>query len=488
MTRLLHRALAPLPLCVLSLCAFASSRPPVVTAQVLDRTKPPELAPPPALSLPAVRTATLPNGARLVVVEMREVPLVHLTLAVAGGGREDGDLSGLASFAGNMLDEGAGSRDANAIAAEAAYLGASLFTGANWNATTITLRVPKRTLGPALDLLADVALRPTFAAAEVKRQRDLRIANIIQQRDVPQSVGALAFNSIVFPEGHPYHRPLGGDSASTAALDSAVVRRFYQRTMRPDRAVILVTGDVTLAEAQAELGRRLAGWRIAGEGAADGSPVRPAAKEPVSRARTVYLVDKPGAAQSVIRMGHRGVQRSNPDYYAIEVMNTLLGGSFSSRLNTNLRETKGYTYGARSGFDYQPVPGAFQAAADVRTDVTDSSLVEFFGEFRRIRDSLVPEVELDRAKRYLALGLLGDFETTGQVAGQLNTLLTFGLPFTWFNDYVAKVMGVSTEDLRRVARTYVRPDSLSVIVVGDVAKIRPGIERLGLGPVVVRSP
>ena len=169
-------------------------------------------------------------------------------------------------------------------------------------------------------------------------------------------------------------------------------------------------------------------------------------------------------------------------------MNTLLGGSFSSRLNSNLRETKGYTYGARSSFDFQPLPGPFTALADVRTDVTDSSLVEFMKELRRIRDSAVDPVELERTKQYLALRVPGSFETTGQVAGQVGTLLTFGLPFTWFDDYVRRIMAVTAEEVRRVARQYVHPDSLTIVVVGDVQKIRPGIERLGLGPIEVRKP
>jgi predicted Zn-dependent peptidase len=212
---------------------------------------------------------------------------------------------------------------------------------------------------------------------------------------------------------------------------------------------------------------------------AEALPLRPTA---------VYLVDKPGAAQSVIRIGHRGIERTNPDYYAIQVMNTLLGGSFSSRLNTNLRETRGYTYGARSGFDYQPLPGAFTASADVRTDVTDSSLVEFFRELRRIRDTLVAPDELERTKQYLALRVPGSFETTAQMANQIGTLLTFGLPFTWFDDYVRRIMAVTAEDVRRVARTYVHPDSIAVVVVGDVGKIEPGVARLGLGPLTTRKP
>ncbi len=445
---------------------------------------PPTLAPPPALKTPAVNEARLPNGIRLVVVPMHEVPLVQAVLSVRGGGREDGPLAGLATFTAGMLDKGAGSRDANTIAADVAYLGATLIAGADWNATNISLRVPRRTMGPALDLLADVALRPTFASAEVKRQRDLRLANLVQQRDNPGVVATLAYNALVFPEKHPYHRPLGGDSASTAALDSTTVRGFYRQSFRPGRATIIITGDISLPEAKAEVEKRFGAWKAS----PTGPPPETRADAPSMLQTTVYLVDKPGAAQSVIRIGHPGVDRSGPDYYPLQVMNTLLGGSFSSRLNTNLRETRGYTYGARSSFDYQPLPGAFTAAADVRTDVSDSSLVEFFRELRLIRDSVVAPEELERTKQYLALRVPGSFETTGQVAGQIGNLLTFGLPFTWFDDYVRRIMSVSAADVQRVARRYVHPDSMTVVVVGDIQRIRPGIEKLGLGPVEMRTP
>ena len=451
-------------------------------------TTPPKLPPPPSLKLPAVQESQLPNGLRLVVVPMREVPIVQVVLSMSGGAREDGSLPGLATFTANLLDEGAGTRDANSIAAEAAYLGASLSTSADWNAINVALRVPKRTLGPALDLMSDIALRPAFARAEVERQRDLLLANLIQQRDVPEVVATLAYNAIVFPRAHPYHRPIGGDSASTVTLDSVAVRGFYQRTARPDRAALIVTGDVTLAEARTEVERRFGSWsnRTVRQSDEIARPTVP----PSNRPTAVYLVDKPGAAQSLIRIGHRGVERNNPDYYAIQVMNMLLGGwGFSSnRLFTNLRETKGFTYFAFSGFDYQPLPGAFTASADVRTDATDSSLVEFFRELRRIRDTLVTPAELERTKQYLALRVPAAFETTGQMAGQIGTLLTFGLPFTWFDDYVRRIMAVNAEDVRRVGRAYIHPDSITVVIVGDLQKIEPGVAKLGLGPLTTRKP
>jgi predicted Zn-dependent peptidase len=454
------------------------------SGQAFDRNKPPELPPPADLKLPPVQLTKLPNGLTIRVVEMHEVPLVQVTLRVKGGARLDGDLPGLTTFTAGLLDEGAGSRDAFGIAAEAAYLGANLNSAADWDHSYVSLSTPRRTLGAALDLMADVALRPNFKSADIARERDLRLAQIVQQRDQPNGMATLAFGAIVFPTGHPYHRPLNGDSAATARLDSATVRGFYARTFRPDQSELVITGDITLPEARTEITRRFGGW-IQNRMMPPRAPTPPAVRPPSRRA--VFLVGKPGAAQSVIMIGAPGVARTSPDFPAIEVMNTILGGSFSSRLNQNLRETRGYSYGAGSQFVYRPVPGPFVARSAVRTDVTDSSLVEFFKELNGIRDSAVSPAELTRARSYIALGLPGDFETTGQMGNQIGELLTFGLPPTYFDTYVRRVMAVTAADVQRVARTYFDPAKVDVVVVGDIARIRPGIEALDLGPVTVRD-
>lgn len=456
---------------------------PLASQAAFDRTVPPGLAAPPSLALPQVRTASLPNGIDLYVIPMHEVPVVQFSLSSAGGGRLDGGQPGLASFTAGMLSNGAGERDAAAFAAEVAFLGANLQSYADWDAINVALKTPVRTMEEALDLMADAVLRPRFDAREVERQRDLRLADILQRRDQPTTMASLAFNALVFPAGHPYHTSLEGDSGSTARLDSATVRSFQERIMDPRHTRIVVAGDITLERAREELLERFGAWEPAGTEAAE-PPAAPAVSVPPTR---IFLVDKPGAAQSVIAIGRPGIERSNPDYYAVEVMNTLLGGSFSSRLNSNLRETKGYTYGAGSGFNWQPLPGPFRAGASVRTNVTDSSLVEFFREFERIRTEPVDPAELDRARNYIALGLAGDFETTSQMAGRVDNLLTFGLPFTYYDNYVERIMAVTAEDVQRVARKYVTPDQLSVVVVGDLSLIRDGVEALDLGPIEVRD-
>lgn len=469
---------APLLAAVLLAAAIA----PALGAQGFDRSRPPALGDAPPLRVPAVRTARLPNGAALRVVEHRELPLVQVTLQVAGGGRLDNDMPGLASFVANMLDEGAGTRDANALQSELAYLGASLFTSADWDNLTVSLKVARRNLEPALDLMADIVMRPTFAAAEVRRQRDLRLASLLQQKDQARALGGLAFAQLQFPKGHPYHNSLNGDSVTTAKLDSATVRTFYQGAMRPNRAAFTVVGDVSEPEIARLLGARFSAWRASGP---ERTPAPVLVQPTRLESRKVYLVDKPGAAQSVIYIGTPGVERTSGDFAAIQVMNTILGGSFSSRLMTNLRETKGYTYGVSASFAWRPLPGPYIASSDVRTNVTDSSLVEFFKEMHLIRDSLVSPVELARAKAYLKLGLPGDLESTSQIAGQITSLAAWNLPLTWLQEYAAAIDKVTVDDVQRVARRFVPATNALIVVVGDLAKVRPGIEALDLGPIEV---
>ena len=449
-----------------------------------DRTKVPALGTSPALVVPTVDARRLANGAALRVVEHRELPLVQVTLTIAGGARLDRELPGLASFTANLLDEGAGARDANALQSELAFLGASLSTSAGWDVTTIALKVARRNLEPALDLMADVVLRPTFAAAEVRRQRDLRLAALLQQKDQPGALASLAFSQALFPQGHPYREAIGGDSAATSRLDSTTVRAFYDGSVRPGRATFYVVGDLGAAEAERLLTARFGRWTGRGPERRP-APVLAAAARP--QGLQLILVDKPGAAQSVITVGTTGVERTSADLAAIDVMNTILGGSFSSRLNTVLRETKGYTYGANSGFAYRPLPGPFTVGTAVRTNVTDSALVEIFRELRAMREAPVSAEELARAKAYIALGIPGDLETTSQIAGEMAALANWNLPLTWLQEYVAGVQKVGVEDVQRVARQFLPAENGYVIVVGDLARIRAGIEALTLGPVRVRT-
>ena len=461
---------------------LTAASPDRLTAQVVDRSKPPVLAPPPALKLPAVQTATLPNGLELTVVEMHKVPVVDVQVMVdAGAARDPADAPGLATFTAAMLQQGAGTRGALEVADEAAFLGAALNTSASFDRAVASVHVPKRRLEAALDLLADVVLRPTFADSEVNRQRELRGAQLVQQRDEPVAVASVAFPAIVFGAAHPYGHPLNGTDAATAALARPRVVDFYRGYYHPDGTRVLIVGDVKLAEARRLVAARFGAWERATV------PAFPTAAAPAPAARAVYLIDKPGAAQSVIRIGHVGPPRSTPDWYALDVLNTILGGAFTSRLNQNLRETHGYTYGAFSQFAARRLSGAFVALASVVTAKTDSSLIEFLKELRRIRDEPVPAAELAKAKAYITLGLPGEFETTGGAAGQFRDLLAYGLPLDYYDHYIERINAITAEDVQRAARRYIDPDHFDIVVVGDKSQIEAGIKALNEGPIVYRD-
>jgi zinc protease len=469
-------------LVALSVPAFLTVFPSNRLAAQVDRSQPPTLPLPPALKLPAPQTTTLGNGLELAVVEMHKVPVVDVQVLVdAGSGRDPADLPGLATFTALMLQQGAGRRGALEIADEAAFLGAQLTSGASYDVANVSLHVPKRRLEAALDLLADVMLRPSFADSEVLRQRELRRAQIVQLADNPVAMAGIAFPAIVYGGGHPYGRPLNGTAAATAALTRDRVAGFYGTWYRPNGTRVLVVGDVTPAEARRLLATRFEAWE---RGAAAAAPT---AATPVPAARAVFLVDKPGAAQSVIRIGHVGIARSNPDYFALHVLNTILGDAFTSRLNQNLRETHGYTYGAFSQFAAWRLAGPFVASASVVTAKTDSALIQFLKELRRIRDEAVSDAELAKAKAYITLGLPGDFETTGSAAARLRELLVYGLPLDYFDHYNDRINAVTTADVQRVARQYIDPDHFDIVIVGDKTQIEAGIKALNEGPIVYRD-
>jgi predicted Zn-dependent peptidase len=451
---------------------------PTVTA---DLTKPPTLGPPPALSVPQITTRELPNGLRIVIVEQHELPLVDVILQVRSGGEADPARKvGTAALAAAMLTEGTTTRTALQIADQAAFLGADLEAGSGWEQSTVSLHTPTAQLDSALALFADVALRPSFPAADLERVRKVRLTALQQIRDRGPSIADRAFASAVFGEQHPYGRPLAGTEGSVASISREDLTRFYSTHFRPNNATLLVVGDIRPDDAERRARALFGGW------ARGDVPALPTATATPRAATTVVLIDKPGAAQTSFRVGGIGAPRSTSDYFALQVMNTVLGGSFTSRLMQNLRETHGYTYGAGSGFGYRRWAGPFTASAEVVTAKTDSALIEFMKELRAIRDT-VPAEELAKAKTYLQLGLPANFETTGGIASQFLPLITYGVPLDFYNSAVQRLGQVTQDDVRRVARQYIDPDRLTIVVVGDRKAIEAGIRALKPGEIVIRD-
>lgn len=466
---------------ILPAALLAAALPAAAAAQQFP-TSPPALPPAPSVTPPVPVERTLANGMKVMFVRQAELPVVSAVMVVRGAGSTDdpASLPGLASFTASMLDEGAGGRTALQLADQLDLLGASLNTGAGWDAATASLYVLKKNFAPALGILADVVLRPDFPEAEVRRVREERVTNLTRARDQAAAIATNAFQSLVYGAQHPYGR--FATVQATQALDKARVEAFHHAAYRPENATLILVGDVDAGMLPA-VERAFGGWHAMGTApAAEGRMDAPT----VGRT-TIYLVDKPGAAQSEIRIGHPGVARNTPDYFALRVLNTMLGGAFTSRLNQNLRETHGWTYGAGSSFAMRQSAGPFVAQAGVVTAKTDSSLVEFFKELNRIRDQPIPAEELEKAKRYVALGYPEDLETTGQISGQLADLVTYGIAPSFLASYVPGVMAVTAADVKRVADQYVRPGNAVVVVVGDRSKIEAGIRALNLAPVEIRD-
>jgi zinc protease len=465
-------------LSIVSLLAVQS----VATAQgTFDRSKPPELGPPPKVSLPPITTRQLPNGLKLMIVEQHELPLADFVLLVGSGSTADpASKPGIANLLSAMLREGTTSRKSLEIADQIAFLGIRLSPTSSWESSTLSLHTPTAQLDSALALFADVALHPSFPANEFERVRKTQLTELLQLRDQGAAIASIAFPAIIYGGAHPYGAPAQGTEASVKALTTGDLQSYYQANFRPNNATLIVVGDVTPAQVEQKINALFGGWQRAD------IPQINYSEPPKSGTTTIYLIDKPGAAQSSFRIGAIGVPRSTQDYFALTVMNTILGGSFSSRLNQNLRETRGYTYGAGSRFDMRRAAGPFLASAEIVTAKSDSALLEFMKELNGIRQ-VVPPAELSRAKRYLQLQLPGNFETTQQIAAALVPVALYGLPLDYYNNYVQNIEGVTQADVARVAQQYINPGSLAIVIVGDRKTIEPGLKATNVGPIAIRD-
>ena len=448
-----------------------------------DRSTQPKPGPPPALKLPPVQKQKLANGLAVWIVEQHEVPVVQLNLIIRAGSAVDPPGKfGVASMTAAMLDEGAGTRSALELADAIEFLGATVSTTSSFDYSAVRTSVPVARIAETLPLMADVAMRPAFPAGELERLRKERLTALLQARDDPAALISIAFPRLVFGPAHRYGTPAGGTAAELKALTLDDLRAFHRAYYRPENATLIVAGDVTAATVMPLLETAFGSWK----GSADAVKIANIPEAPQLTARKIYVIDKPGAAQSQIRIGWVGVPRSTPDYATLEVLNTILGGSFTSRLNQNLREKNGYSYGARSVFDTRLSNGLFYATAGVQTDKTAEALREFFNELTGILKT-VPADELDKARSYVAYGFPAEFETSGDLARKVEEQIVYGLPDEYFPSFVRAVTQVANPDVQKAAARYIQPDKFAVVIVGDRKVVEAGIRALNLGPVEVLS-
>lgn len=446
----------------------------------VDRTKKPAPGLTPSVVLPKVQHGVLKNGLEVMLVEYHQLPIVQFNLVLPTGTTADpAEKAGTANLTVRMLDEGTEQRTALQIADGLDFIGAHLSASTSYDGSFVTLETLKEHTASALDIYSDVLLHPAFPQKEFDRVKKEILTSLVQQKDQPAIIANKVFASKLYGATHPYGRPSDGNEKSVGKITVEDLKSFYNACFRPDDATLIVVGDVTIAELLPMLERTLGAWQSK-------SISPPSLAPPPGEGKAaIYVVDKPQAAQSQIRIGNIGLPRSTPDYFAVLVMNTVLGGGFNSRLNWNLREQKGYTYGTGSQFQFRKEPGPFSTYGGFRTNVTDSSVIETLKEIRRLRSEDVPESDLSFAKDFLTRSVARAFETPGQIATQLANLAIYGLPDDYFDTYVQNVKAVTAQDVKRVAEKCIDPDNMLIVIVGDVGSIRGGLEKLGHGAVVI---
>ena len=440
-------------------------------------------APPSArtyMQIPAPESFTLANGLTVMLAQRRGLPVVAANLVVrTGSDTNPTDSPGLANFVAGMLDQGTTSRSAPQIADDVAQLGATLQTSSTMDASTISTRSLKKNFAAALDLVADVAQHPAFPAAELERQRAGRLSQLVQQRESPPALTSKIVANVLYGDAHPYGYTELGTEASLKAMTSERLRSFWQQNFVPNNAALVVAGDISLSELRPLAEKAFGSW-------ARGNPMRPTLTTPANATSKVVIVDRPGAPQTQLRVAMIGAARSASDFRPAQVMNTALGGLFSSRINMNLREKNGYTYGAQSQFTFRKAPGPFQVASGVRTDVTGAAAQEMINELKGMAAAAMPADELKRAKDSLAYSLPGAFETSADTAASLANIYTYDLGLNYYATYAESVYAVTADQALAVAKKYLVPERFVVVAVGDRAKIEADLKKLNL-PIEIRD-
>lgn len=453
------------------------------TAPRLDRSSPPEPRAVRRFGFPEVRSASLANGLDVRVARLPRLPVATLQVVVdAGEAAVLSEDAGLALLTAEGLEGGTSARSGPELADALERLGASLEVSAGWDAASVGLTCLVERLAEAAPLLAEVLLRPAFPEDEVARCRDRQLATLEHRKKDPRALANDMAAAFYYAAGVPYARPLSGRRESVERLTREHANTFYRARYRPGGSGVVLVGDVEPERALALVAEQLGPWT--------GEPAAPPEFEAVSAVerRTVFVVHRPGAVQSEIRIGHVGADRGTPDYFPLIVLNTLLGGAFTSRLNLNLRERHGYTYGARSRFSFRRRPGPFIVDVAVATEVTADAVRETMTEIDGLLREGPGADEVAAAKDYIAGVFPLQLETTAQVAGRITELIIYELPDPYYQVYRDRVLAVTPGEAHEAGLRHIHPDHMAVVVVGDADAIRPPLEALEIGAVEVHAP
>jgi zinc protease len=420
----------------------------------------------------------------LVVVERHALPLVSFNITFVGGTYQlvSPEKTGLGSFVATMLKEGTKTKTGDELSNAMQLLGSTVNVSVTGESGSIGFTAIKDKVEGMLALLADMLVNPSFPADALERYRGQRLVQLQQDRDRTDYLASIAFPKVVYSVAHPYGRTTSETSIKAITRDDLIA--FHRQYFQPGRAIIMVVGDVNPAAVKQTIERGLASWPAAGARPTFNYPAIPTPK-----ATTIYLVDKPGAEQSSFQLGLAGPPRNTPDYYALRVMSQIFGELFQSRLNANIREQKGYSYGVYSNLGFGRGPGAISMGGDIKTAQTDSALVEFIKEIRGIRgDRAITDDELSAGKAALTQSLPERFSSVGAVSSAIREIYVEGLPKDYYQRFVDAVNAVTKDDVVRVARKYLDPDHLAIVIVGDRKTIEAPLTATKIGPVVVMEP
>lgn len=431
----------------------------------------PKAGPTVKFSLPAIEKTKLSNGLNVWFVKQNELPIVSMNLVFNSGTIMDpAEKYGVASWTASMLNQGTTTRSALEIANQLQSIGASVNAGSGWDSSNVSMQTLTKNLDQALNIYTDVIQNPVFPATEIESLRRRSIIGLAQRKSQPASVASLAFYKVLYGN-QPYGRDSTENSLKAITRDDLV--NFHKTNFVPNNATLIVAGDVDSKTMLPKLETAFANWK-------SGSAVNiPSSAQTMQGKPGIYLIDKAGAAQSTIYAGVVAIDRSNPDYYAVQIVNSILGAGSSGRLFKNLREDKGYTYGAYSLFTTRKGPGPFLAGGDFQTGSTKESIIEIVKEVDGMRGGIpITQTELETSKLSIINGYPQGFETVGQISGQLSNLIVYGLPDSYFNDYISKINSVTIQDVNRVANKYLDPSKMAIVIVGDRKVIEPKLKEL----------
>lgn len=449
--------------------------------QPLDRTKAPTPGANPVLRVPAWSKTQLPNGATLIVSERKGLPLVSFNITFLGGSNqfEPASKRGVAAATASMLTEGTKTRTGDQLSDALQLLGTNVNTFVGAEEGSISFVSTTKNFDATLAILADMMLNSTFPADALERLRGRTLVNLTQAKDQPAVVSSQVFAKILYGEAHPYGQRTTEATVKAITRDDVVA--FQKAYFQPGRAIITVVGDVPAPKAKAAVEKGLAAWSKGGDKPSFDYP-----KPPELQPARIYLIDKPGSAQSVFNIGLPGPPRNTPDFFALQVMNTILGGMFQSRLNANIREEKGYSYGVSSNFAFGRGPGAFRAGGAIFSGKTDAALIEFMKELKGIHGQRpITDEEIKVAKDSLIQRLPQRFASVTGISDAIVGLVLWNLPDDYYQNYAKNVSAVTKEDLLRVARKYIDLNHLAIVVVGDRATIEAPLKATGVAPITL---